>query len=116
VRRRRWANTTAWSPRSTSNPEDDGPGLPGLLLARGPAQFGNPVCRFPAELGFAAAEVTIGRRLLVDRPLQIEHADDALGSQIEGFANDACDLIVRDHAGAFGVHGDVDGRGHANGI
>src|SRR6185503_12677642 len=38
---------------------------------------------FPGELGLFAAEVAVGRGLLEDGTLQVEHLDDALGTQVE---------------------------------
>ena len=34
----------------------------------------------PGEIQIVAAEVTVGRRLLIDRAAQVEHADDARGT------------------------------------
>src|SRR5690606_34458779 len=71
---------------------------------------------FPAELGFAAAKVTVGSSLGVDGTLQIQHFDDAAWAQVEMLANQLGDLGVGDHACAFGVDGDIDRLGHTNGV
>src|SRR5262245_2919926 len=42
-----------------------------------------PVGPLPRELRFVAAEMTVGGGLLVDRPQQVKHLDDALRPQIE---------------------------------
>src|SRR5688500_1656321 len=51
--------------------------LRGLLESQG---F---VGRFPGELRLFAPEVAVRRGLLVDRPQQVEHLDNALGTQVE---------------------------------
>src|SRR5690606_5997774 len=71
---------------------------------------------FPGEFGLFAAEVAVGRGLAVDRAQQVEHLDDALGSQVEVFLDETGDLLVGDHAGALGVDGDVHRAGHADGV
>src|SRR5882757_2914896 len=38
---------------------------------------------FPGEFGLLAAEVAVGRGLLVDRAQEVEHLDDALRPQVE---------------------------------
>ena len=81
-----------------------------LHAARQPCQS------LPRELGLLAAEVAIGRRLGVDRAQQVEHLDDALGAQVEVLVHERGDLVVGDHAGAFGVDGHVHGLGHADRI
>src|SRR5262245_51705288 len=54
----------------------------------------------PGELRLVAAEVPVGGGLEVDRPQQVERLDDALGTQVEVFLHQLCDLVVRDLAGA----------------
>src|SRR5688572_31882035 len=75
---------------------------PGELL-----QPGRLVGLLPRELGLLAAEVAVGRGLLVDRAQQVEHLDDALRTQVEHLVDDLGDLVVRDDAGALGVDRDV---------
>src|SRR5713226_4724709 len=58
----------------------------------------------PAELGLAAAEVPIGRRLLVDGPAEVEVFDDAGGSEIEMPADHLLELGRGHPPGAEGIH------------
>src|SRR5690606_31193296 len=61
-----------------------------------------------------AAEVAVGGGLLVDRPQQVQHLDDALGPQVEVGLDQLGDPLVRDDAGALGVDRDVHRLGHAD--
>src|SRR5258706_15820445 len=47
----------------------------------------------PGELGLGPAEVSEGRRLLVDGPPQVELLHDAAGGQLEGLAHELGDLF-----------------------
>ena len=62
----------------------------------------------PGEIRQRSAEVAEGRRLLVDRPAQVERLDDALRRQREVLAHERHDLLLGDPARAVGldVHGD----------
>src|SRR5947209_13713326 len=71
------------------------------LEPRGCFQRRRLVRPFPREFGFGAAEVAERRRLLVDRPAQIELFHDAARRQLEVIAHDAGDGVFRDAAGAF---------------
>ena len=68
----------------------------------------------PRELRLLAAEVAVGGGLLVDRAQQVEHLDDALRAQVEMRVDQRGDLLVGDHAGAFGVDRHVHRLGHAD--
>src|SRR5580704_4339738 len=50
---------------------------------------------FPGELLFLAAEMTVGSRLLIDRPRQIQHLAQPVGGQVEVGAHDLRELRVR---------------------
>src|SRR5690606_19435289 len=63
-----------------------------------------------------AAEVAIGRGRLVDRVLQVEHAHDAPGAQVEVAADQLFDHRVGDLAGAEGGDRDRGRLGHADGV
>ena len=65
---------------------------------------------FPREVHIGAAEVTIGRSLLVDRAAEIEHVDDAGRTQFEMFADECYDGFIGDLAGAEGIDEDGDRR------
>ena len=55
-----------------------------------------------------------GRRLLVDRPAQVERLDDAARRQLEVRAHQLADLLVGDRAGAGGLDQDRHRLGHAD--
>src|SRR5436190_11312004 len=55
----------------------------GFANARGFAQRFDLVGGFPGEFRLVAAEMTVGRRLPIDRTQQVEHPDDAFRPQIE---------------------------------
>src|SRR5262245_1915291 len=57
----------------------------------------------PAELLVAAAEVAVGRGALVDRPAQLEVAQDRGGPQVEHVADGRGDLRRVDGLGAEGL-------------
>src|SRR5882757_631206 len=73
---------------------------------------------FPRKLRFTAAEVAVRGSLLIDRPQQVEHLHDALGSQVEMTVDEFFDPFVRQSAGAVGRNHharrtrDTDGVGH----
>src|ERR1700738_494814 len=54
-----------------------------LAQARVARQSGGLVCRFPREIGIAAAKVSVCRSLAVDRPAQLERVDNPFGRQFE---------------------------------
>src|SRR5277367_4288905 len=49
----------------------------------------------PGELLFLAAEMTVGGRLLIDRPREIEHLAQPVGGEVEMGAHDLRELRVR---------------------
>src|SRR5579862_9828748 len=79
-------------------------------------KFGGLVGRLPSELRLGAAEVAIGRRLLVDRTAKIQALNDALGSQCEVFPDEIGQLAGAHLAGAKGFDQHADRLGHANGV
>src|SRR6185312_5985219 len=70
----------------------------------------------PGELLLAAAEVTVRRRLLVDRAEQVELADERARTAIEVLADEALDRALRDRPRAEGLHVDRDRLRHADGV
>lgn len=71
---------------------------------------------FPAKLDVVAAEVAIGSGLLVDGFAQVKIPDDGTRAQVKGLGDQLADLLIRDLAGAEGLHVDAEGVGHADGI
>ena len=71
---------------------------------------------FPREVHIGAAEVTIGRSLLVDRAAEIEHVNDAGRTQFEMFADECDDGFIGDLAGTEGIDEDGDRTCDADGI
>src|SRR5215813_6510737 len=57
----------------------------------------------PGELRFRTTEMPEGRRLLVNRPAQIEFLHDAARRQLEMRADDLGDSVLGNASGAFGV-------------
>src|SRR5207253_5639149 len=55
-------------------------------------QIVDPVRALPREVCVFAAEVTVRRRLVVDRPAQVEVADDRGRAQVEDFFDRLLDL------------------------
>src|SRR6185436_18055634 len=88
--------------------------LRSALQARCRAQRGSLVGSFPAEFGLFSAEVPVRRGLLVDRAQQVEHLDDALGTQVEVLVDERGELLVAELAGAFGVDRHVHRLGDAD--
>src|SRR5262245_48481396 len=70
----------------------------------------------PRELGLVAAEMTVGRRLPIDRAQQIEHLNDAAWPQVEVLIYQLGDALVGDLAGSERRHHDAGGAGDSNGI
>src|SRR5262245_52474329 len=70
----------------------------------------------PRELRLAAAEMTEGGGLSVDRPAQIELLHDSARRQLEVIANDLRDLLFGDSARALGVDHDRHRVGDADGV
>ncbi len=69
---------------------------------------------FPGEVRVAAAEVAVGRGLLVDRTAQIERLDDAARRQLEVRANQVRDNFRIDLLGAKGFDQHADRIGDAD--
>src|SRR5690606_3427375 len=63
-----------------------------------------------------AAEVAVGRGLLVHRVDQVQHLDDAVRAQVEVGTDQLLDLCVRNLAGAEGGYRDRGRLGHADGV
>src|SRR5688572_5094575 len=80
---------------------------PPLLLACVGLERRCLVRRFPGEFRLVAPEVAVGRGLLVDRPQQVEHLDDALRPQVEVLAHQLRELLVGELAGAVRVDHDA---------
>src|ERR1700694_4127981 len=59
---------------------------------------------FPGELGLFAPEVAVRGGLLVDRPQQVEHLDDALRTQVEMLQHQRRERVIGHFAGALGGH------------
>src|ERR1700722_411250 len=55
---------------------------------------------FPGELLFLAAEMTVGGRLLINRPRKVKHLAQPVGGQVEMSAHDLRELCVRQFARA----------------
>ncbi len=70
------------------------------LQARIRTKCGCLVDVFPGEFRFVAAKVAIGGGLAVDRPQQVEHLHNALGTQVEMRAYQVGQALVADLAGA----------------
>src|SRR5947207_14023753 len=70
----------------------------------------------PGELLVAAAEVTVGGGALVDRPAQVEVADDGRRPEVEDVLDSLLDLGGIDGLGAERLDHDRDGPGHAEGV
>ena len=79
-------------------------------------QFLRLIYSLPAQFQIVAAKVTIRSGLLVDGTAQIQHLDDAGGTQVKVLANDLYQLLVGQLAGAEGVHHDGGGLSHADGV
>src|ERR1700694_6359547 len=60
----------------------------------------------PGELRLGAAEVTVGRSLLVDGSHQIEHLAQTIGCQVEMLADELRQALARQAAGAESLHHD----------
>src|SRR4051812_33195240 len=68
----------------------------------------------PGEVELGPAEVAVRRRLRVDRPQQVEVADDRGGTQVEDLHDRVLDGLVGDRAGAERVDEHADGTGFAD--
>src|SRR5580765_4152901 len=60
----------------------------------------------PGELRLGAAEVPVGRGLLVDGSQQIEHLAQTIGCQVEMLADELRQALARQAAGAESLHHD----------
>ena len=60
--------------------------------------------------------MAIGGGTLVDRAQQVQHLNDAFGTQVKVLANELSQTLIRDHTRAFGVDRDVHGLCHTNGV
>src|ERR1051326_3943531 len=85
-----------------------GPRTPPARKIRLNTSRGTQGCSFvgalPGELRLVAAEVPERRRLLVNRPAQVELLHDAARSELEVAAHDLGDLLFRNPAGTLRVH------------
>src|SRR5215510_3248156 len=80
------------------------------------AQILHPVRPLPTEFRLVAAEVTIGRRLPVDGPAQVEVLDDPRRREVKVLADHLLEL-GRGHLPRAGcVDHDGDGLGHPDGV
>src|SRR5690606_7193089 len=77
--------------------------------ACGGQEVGGAVRALPREVGQLTPEVAVGRRLPVDRPQQVEVADDRGGAQVEHLTDRREDPLDRDLLGAEGLDEDTDG-------
>ena len=57
----------------------------------------------PGEVVVVAPEVTVGGRLAVDRPAQVELADERPGTQVEVLVDQLGDALARNPLGAVGL-------------
>ena len=64
----------------------------------------------------AAAEVTVRGRLAIDRPTQVEIADDCAGPQVEDLADSLLDRVDADLLGAERLDEDRERVRHADGV
>src|SRR4029453_6699415 len=120
--RSRWnrgTSTSTWTPASLTS--RSGPGrIPRLRWLQGAGRLGQllrPGGVLPGELGLGAAEVAVGGGPLVDRPAEVEVADDRRRAQVEELGQQLAELLGVDLLGAEGVDehahrvGDADGVG-----
>jgi hypothetical protein len=73
------------------------------------ARVGGLVGGLPGELRLGAAEVAVGRGLLVDGPAQVQALDNALGREREVLADQLGELGFAQLAGAEGFDEDETG-------
>src|SRR5918994_6348633 len=78
-------------------------------------QVVDPAGALPRQLLVVAAEVTVGGRLLVDRPAQVEVADDGRGTQVEDVVDGRGDPGRVDGRRAERLDEHRDRAGHADG-
>src|SRR6266540_414034 len=108
-----WSSeSTARSTQISTGPERIRSSVEGLVERA--AELVGAVGRLPGEL--LAAEVTVGRRLLVDRPAEVELADDRGRPEVERVPHEADDPLRVDPLGAERVNGQRDGMGGADGV
>ena len=62
------------------------------LQAGGRPQRSRFVGTFPSEFRLFSSEMPVRRRLLIDRPAQVEHFDDAARAQVEQLVDQRGDL------------------------
>src|SRR5215813_13494175 len=88
-----------------------------LAETRRAAEIVHPVGAFPGEVWSVgdAAEVAVGRRAPVDRPLQAEGPDHRRRLEVEQLAHQGADLVVGHDARAKGIDQHGDGVGDADG-
>src|SRR3990172_8351103 len=96
------ATLTKWFPAMTRRLPCDNRSQRGALLGRERLDVLEPgrraehrglVGSLPREVPVLAAEVAVGGGLRVDRPAQIEVADDGTGAEVEVLANEALDRL-----------------------
>src|SRR5579859_1668558 len=103
--------------------------IPGSLAARAPRNYSKksdgPLQRFsevrllPGEAALIvrrAAEMAVGRRAGIDRPIEVEMPADAARGQIHHFGHGLLELVLRNLAGAVGVDIDRQRPRHADRI
>ena len=71
---------------------------------------------FPREVKIGAAEVTVGRDLLIDRAAEIECFDDGGRAQIKAALHQFAQTVVGELAGAVALDENGHGMRHADGI
>src|SRR5215469_4947478 len=89
----RWPVATLLSERSCRRC-----GCVGSLRGANPLGLGGQrrgeISALPAEFRLGAAEVSVGRGLLVDRSQQVEHLAQPVGRQVEVLANDLRQVLA----------------------
>src|SRR5713101_5374667 len=64
------------------------------LCADAPCEHRGEVQFLPGQIEVGTAEVSVRRRLLVDRTTQLEPVDDAAGTEVEVLVDERLDLLV----------------------
>ena len=70
----------------------------------------------PGEIQVVAAKMAICGRLFVNRAAQVEHTDDARGTEVEVFTDDFYQLFIGNLSGTVCIHHDGCGMRHADGV
>src|SRR5271169_3259060 len=82
---------------------------------RGPQRFGS-VGPLPGEVRLLAAEVPVRRGLRVNRPEQVQVANDRRRTEVKDLQDSILDLIDRGALGAEALYKQANGLGLADGI